>query len=487
MLHHRQFVLADPHYTAPEGWNALEVDYEVVLYHCPELHVREVRDSGGILRFLVGDCVQGEAGKESPEAQIASLMNTKDIIERSYTWAGRWALISGAEVFSDAGALLGIYFPEHNESQGVYCSSSLSLVALYHDATRRTPRQLGWYGMNWFPPPLTAYSGVRKLLPDQVLRFVAGRAVHAERLYPDRVEGMSLGERVELIGEGIRYQFRSYAERYERFYLALTAGLDSRTSMALLEPYADRVHAYTMEHPNISEADVQIPPELAKRRGLSHRFIESQSPQSELEREFDLHTAYSVVDADRYFLTRDMFREIPGQTLLVRSGGWEIGRNFYYHKLKGLEFNRICKEAQHIPWRLGTFGNIQSSAQELTLWLEWRARHLSPYDWRDMFYLDQRMGGWLSTIEQALDQIVGVHSVHPCNCAMYFDVLLSVSETQRDAAVIQRELLKRYVPDFESIPINPKDESPWRSLQADVLHYSKALLGEVRNMILQRV
>ena len=82
------------------------------------------------------------------------------------SWSGRWLLLSDSAVITDAASLLGVYILENEKS--VFVSGSLALLSQLAPSSIRDARVLGWYGLNWFPGPLSRLSGVRRLLPNQI-------------------------------------------------------------------------------------------------------------------------------------------------------------------------------------------------------------------------------------------------------------------------------------------------------------------------------
>ncbi len=90
-------------------------------------------------------------------------------------------------------------------------------------------------------------------------------------------------------------------------------------------------------------------------------------------------------------------------------------------------------------------------------WLDWVLDHpLDDLDWRDRFYIEQRMGGWLSSKEQVYDMAT-LERVPLLNAARTYGLLLGLDEARRLESGAQVELLERLAPNLLRYPLNPPD------------------------------
>jgi hypothetical protein len=100
----------------------------------------------------------------------------------------------------------------------------------------------------------------------------------------------------------------------------------------------------------------------------------------------------------------------------------------------------------------------------MTQWLTWSQTAPEPtLDWRDRYFHEQRMSGWLGSIEQGLDCTPYV-SIQPANCFALLSELLSFEPTMRSTSEHQRLLIERMAPDLLGRPVNPYDPRPIRFL-----------------------
>ena len=75
-------------------------------------------------------------------------------------------------------------------------------------------------------------------------------------------------------------------------------------------------------------------------------------------------------------------------------------------------------------------------------------------DWRDRFYLEQRLAGWLSSEEQSLD-LIDADKFYIANSHYYFAHMLRVPEEKRCVSQHHIDLIARMAPELIKFPFNP--------------------------------
>ncbi len=70
--------------------------------------------------------------------------------------------------------------------------------------------------------------------------------------------------------------------------------------------------------------------------------------------------------------------------------------------------------------------------------------------------MEQRVCGWLSTIEQALD-LTGTERIHIANCSSIIATLLSITKDTKYTNKHYEDLIHRMAPQLLKYPINPQD------------------------------
>jgi hypothetical protein len=434
--HRRQFVIG-PRPLAPRpDWVSHEIANGVFLSHCPLLAVAVGQNAA-----LLGIAVQTTDGRSAPEDLVLAGAPLGDTRE----WAGRWALVLDGVLELDAAGTLGCF--HRRIGVEVWLSSSASLLAGLEPSLPVAPVAVEHArGMDWVPPPASGVPGLGRLLPTQVIAFdgridARVRPRPRQAAYPellDELESRLVTARHRLAGAGGALR------------LPLSGGRDSRLLLAAATRAGVTVDAYTFEYDSMSRADRTLPARLAHAVGVEHRMISPGAVDTELLQIFDAHTAGLVVDIDRTFFARGQWSEVDGGAVDLGGGVFELARCYYHMKLPPLEELSAGTVAAAIGEHLAT-----SHPEGVEQWAEWLVETPdTDLDWRDRFYLEQRSGGWLSSIGQALD-LVGPARVHVASCGALIEAALGIPEVVRRTGAHHEHLIRRLAPELARFPINP--------------------------------
>jgi len=386
--------------------------------------------------------------------------------------AGRFVTIDWPYLTLDPTALLGVYFGRTDA--GPLLTSSVALAAECCSVAVAA-RALRWAEMNWIPTPGSQLAGFAKLYRDQKLHIPTLSAEHVERplrplaSYEAAVDTLS-GRLVQIATE--------IGRRFGEVNLALTAGLDSRTLAAALVAADVPFKAVTQAIADRSKVDVEVARQVAARLGVQHEVIEPRGYDAEAVRQWAAHTMQSYDDADNHYLFPcSQYRFSTPGSALVRGGCFEIGRRFFAYRLRDITLANAT--GAEILGRFENEGSQNEAAiQDLEQWLAWRRHHSDGLDLADSFYLDQRVGGWLSAIEQAQDGLPGI-SVQPANCTEILCAMLTPPAQKQVSGALQRDAIKRLAPQLLEIPVNPKSAAErlviWRRRAANVMGRVRAL------------
>lgn len=476
----RQFIFTNARIDAPAGWCSIELGIGFFLYHCPLLNVVTAVDGSGQRWGLLGHAFEIATDHDDPIAGIAR-SPTQDIPKLVATWSGRWLLLCPSALVTDAGALLGAYILESD--RGVIISGSLALLSQLTGVPVRDSRIIGWYGFNWFPGPLCKLDSVRRLLPDQIYNSESRCIKFFNRL--PALSNVSLNEAAEMLIGGLTQVFRAMSRQGDEkpMFLALTAGLDSRTNFAVLQASGVPFTTLTLQHPRISRADAKLPPTISSAYHIIHRYIAGDKLLRDKLDQYDRHTHRCVVDGDRHFYARGNYESFGQQGWLIRSGCWELGRKYFHTKLRGLTLEELLDRPDRLMMRFRTFFGIKASADSVREWARWRLEHPVAIPWQDLFYRDQRLGGWLSSIEQSLDLIDPI-SIHPVNCDHFYRLLLgSEGNYGSQTAALQHGIIARCAPDLKSVPINPSLDGRYFATRNIFLKIAAIAGGEFKNLL----
>lgn len=455
--HRRQFVIAPRPVRSEAGWIARELGCGHWLSTCPHLRVTDATDAEGERWFILGLAIQSDASRADPAQEIAAA-RTQDVPTLSDEWGGRYVLVGPGIVETDAAGLLGVYYRVLGRSE-VWISSSPVLLAKLPSASAaedtrvlRHPR-----AVNWFPLPESRYAGIFKQTPSQRLRWHGGRAELTPRPLAARID--EAAEYDTLLDDfGSRLQTLASRLPQARLWLPLTGGFDSRLLLSLVTKVGLRPTAYTQTWKHLSVADRVFSARMAADTGTSHRLFGPHRRNRRHERMVDDHTGRHVSDVDRMFIAHGQWEFCRFGDLALRGGGFELARLHFWRRFKKLGPRQDWPNARELA--AAFFAEPDDPAvADFERWLAWVQEHPQPgVPWIDRFYIEQRLGGWLSGIEHMLDT-TEMERVYLINCRAIFGDLLRVPLDLRSQARPHRDLIQRWAPRLMEYPVNPTDSS----------------------------
>jgi hypothetical protein len=465
-LHRGQFVIGPEPVLVDEQWLAKKLTASAWLSHSPELPVTTTEDRDGVTWHLLGVAVQTNPARPSPPVEIR-LARTSDLERLYHAWSGRWVLLGDGELHMDAAGLVGCFYRSlvRGQKGELWISSSPALI-------RRLPNRptcaavappLTGRGMDWYPPPRSRYESVFRLLPNQVLALSSPTVAYRVRtLVPASIVPASYSDQLDLLQQALTTALRNVASTEGTTWLPLTSGFDSRLLLALALHADLRVTAFTQQQPfpRMSKGDRVLPPRLAREVGFDHLFVERGKKAPRRLQLFDAHTALHAKTVDRDLFSRGQWDFGSKEDVVLRGGVFELGKRYYYKKLPAAVPQRARDIASSVQtsFRFDRFhADSDPHFKGIEEWAEWATTTSQPgVDWRDRFYLEQRLAGWLSSLEQGLD-LVGYTRVHVANCHDVASLLMHLAAERRLGNRHHVDLIERTAPGLLQYPFNPPD------------------------------
>jgi hypothetical protein len=379
-------------------------------------------------------------------ADLLGRVSSSDLIQSYRTWAGRWILTVGNELHGDASCNLGVFYAP---TAGL-TSSSAALLRALTKADVCPPEIVHGVGVDWYPGPLTRARGVFRLLPSQTLRLDSLIVLHRPLLTPMYQRDLAHALVTGLCNVG---------RLFESYHLPLTGGIDSRTVLAASTAANLKPAIYTFDKPNNTDGDRQIPPKLAAAVGLPHTYVRRQRFSRARQQEFDSHTLGHCVDVDRDYWAFGQWHAMKLRGVILRGGCFGFGRRIYHRIMPdtvaagGLSVDDLLAIKRN-RWLRCPQPIVQKG---FSAWLEWTKAHPEDgLDVRDRLFWEQRLGSWLSSIEQGLD-LVGAERIHIANSHMVYALLNRVPQELRANGTAQTEIIRRLAPELSEFRFTPPD------------------------------
>lgn len=480
-LHRRQFVIGPEPLSTIRGWVTHELAPHVWVSHCPELRTAWMKDADGAQWGILGLAVESYADRPDPISQIRAAP-TNEVGELHHGWAGRWILV-GPEIHPDAAGLLGCFFG-HSSGGAMWASSSPALLSgLIQGTNTIDPRRLRYdTGVSWYPPPRSRIGGMRRLLPSQSLQMPSGNVL-PRPLLPPIDPAMDCETALDRLRDSLVTTIRRLPREGRRIWMSLSAGGDSRVVLAAAHLAGVKMTAFTRMSGRMSLADRLLPPDLAAAVGIEHVCFRTgvmKRPPGRLKLVME-HCADHVSPGDALPMVQGVRDTLEGISI--------GGQCFGVGKLLGRNLPDDISDPQRALGEIAqAIGEPEASTAmpALAEWLEWVAQTPHPHlDWRDRFYIEQRLAGWQSSKEQVYD-LARLERFPVINAARNYALLLSMPPERRKKSRHHREMIERSVPQLMKHPFNPMDRD-FGILRAivlktrdDLFYLPRKVIGEIK-------
>lgn len=383
------------------------------------------------------------------------LLEAADPVAEIEWWSGWFAVIhsEGGRVLAYHDAAAGHKLYSRQLEDGHMWLGSDPLLSGYwgaleaHDdeAKRHLHASDWWRRRGTMIGDMTPFKGVQQVVANHRFDWSAGTA---ERVFPrqDRTP-MKPDEAIDWLLPRMENVLQQ-ATVGRQLHLALTAGWDSRVSLAVSRPVSDRIQCYTYHRPNMraDSPDLVIPRSMSA-EGVCHRIIPEKADFS--------HSEWSVAQAShtisrfrdfRHMLTQ--FPEFDSKSLVIVSSVSEVTKGYLEHVPvhNGVQAVRAANLVEH-PAILRHFDQ----------WMEVSQPRVAAHGYRilDFLHWEQDVTNFAGASMQRGNFSVPLFS--PFNCTKVLEVMLSTDVALRDhhAPKFHRMLIERAWPELLRYPVNP--------------------------------
>lgn len=377
---------------------------------------------------LIGDPLDLSSGTADPEAisreavRLLAESGLQSALRHVSYLGGRWTALlrTGASVLvvPDFAATQSVYW--HHSSAGTVLSSHTHLLAEATGASVNTPlrtlmtqaRDHGAKGTIYWPGMETPFLDVFPLLPNHALHLDPGQEPAHRRFYPFPDTALPRGPQQAYA------QFKDLFLEHARLLCAgrssmgisLTAGADSRTTLAAAAPHLPanaRTWTYmdtTVHHEGMA-ADAAAARQVAQHYGLPHQIVDlRQDGLQALSSPTEFGESYK-----RSLKLTQQFRrlsvayneQLPADLTELMSLVAEVGTGFYKRRSGVPDPDRLLHLYQ--PTEFSQQPLIREAFERYAAYSGLAAVQDGPIDWHDLYYQESRIGRWASLRIQEID------------------------------------------------------------------------------------
>lgn len=301
---------------------------------------------------------------------------------------------------------------------------------------------------SYFPGIQTPFESVRALTPNTRLDL---ESLSVDRFYPrDSLRENSVEDVIPELANLFKTQIEVLADN-EPLAVSLTAGIDSRVTLAATRAVADDVFYYTLSFNEESQKEAQVAKRLCNELGLEHQTIEvSDEVDQDWIDEFMSNTA-EMSSPFRARIAKALYDEYPEDRVHLKSNVAEIGRTFY-QKSRALLPPPDANTQSQLYGIKPESPFVQQAFQEFIDKTNYDVTRENGYDPIDLFYWEHRIGIWQSLGLFEWDVAQDTHILY--NCRQILELMLSVPFSDRKSNRLFHNLIDELWSETKTIPID---------------------------------
>jgi hypothetical protein len=469
----RQFILG-PEFIDYEGWQQLKFCDNVLLTVHPDLTITPVahENNRAILLGYAIDPYQSELNDEGIlQRFIKGKVTIDTVTDGLEKLSGRFVLIincpQGRWLFHDACGLRQVN--HFMDKQGnVWCASQPETMAEYfrlqYDEVALDFRRAPEYRMTTEDFALindsSPFKEIRYLLANHYLDLKTGDVV---RFWPtpNCIGKLSAEKSIELIKPILQNSIEAAANRFD-LKMGISAGCDSRKSLAAARNVKDRIYFFTHTPQEGKEVDAEIPSRLLPKLGIEHHKIDIRQMNKEFE---ELYRASATWARDRHgHIAYTALKKFGTEAMVLNSNISEYSQVSYWLPKSHIngEGLAILKGLNH-PIAISDYEKWLKSAYPACL-----AANMNVL----VFFQLELRSRWVANTFAECD--IAYDSFNPYNNRHLYCVELAVNERSRRGVHrldFPKKLIKNMWPEVLQEPINPE----------------RGLMAKIQNFILHEI
>jgi len=393
------------------------------------------------------ETIAGHAMKELAQSEAA-------LDAYLYFMAGRYVLIYSlngtTKVRADAVGTRTIFFSTAHTglaaSHAALVAAATGAKKRVHDFTRREEFKKG---IRHFPGRTTPYDDVVYLTPNTRLHL---NTLQVERYFPvTDLPARSCASAAELAARAMTQVIR-LATKSHTVVQSLTAGLDSRVTLACSRPSKNAIRYFTFTRAKTptQRLDADIAAQMANALGFNHVVIDRDDIEAKVSSEDVAEMRWNTFLGNANRLALAYRDALPGATLHIRSNVGETARAKFV-QLYGNP-DTVTPEFVARIWKTG----MESDASAVQAFREFLQaidfQHIHNYRPLDMFHWEHRTAIWHSMVLNETD--VAFSTISAYNAHFILDYMFSAPMEERVNGNLFRAIINETWPELNQWPVN---------------------------------
>ena len=430
-----------------------EVGHGFRLETGPDLPVAVVEDAAGAeIGLLVGFPID-LAARRLVEGRWRAPADPRRGAALGVVWAlgGRFLYLhrgaGGLEIHPDANAQVPCVFDARAGLIGSSAHALLDDAAYEARLDRPLFDALGVLGEGWFPGNLTAHRGLRRLYPNHVLS-TADWSVRRHWPGPEAPGPADAPPPEAIVDEFtdlVQAQLAALVAGPRRVAVALTAGLDSRSMLAMARPFGDAIECVTVVAGDRHRTDSVIAGRIAADLGIPHLKLPRVLATPEQQALFLRRGGHCNGDANRLYHPSTW--PLAERHVFVGGFGAEVARAFFWRPGDGPD-TRLG--AEQMVQRMGL--PRHPALLEALRGREADLPHgLDGYRRLDLLYIEERIAPWAS-VQFASDPTL--LRQNPMSTMRGVELMTLLPPDWKRESRLGHEIVRRNWPELARYPIN---------------------------------
>lgn len=454
----RQFVLG-PEFYHYNGWQRLNLfdKYKLTLH--PDLAISYIKYSHNeaiLLGYAIDPYQPKLCNEEVLKRFVEGEVELKNIFMGLEALTGRFVLIincgSGTWLFHDACGLRQVnYFKDNNGH--IWCASQAETIAERFDLNydeevikfRNCPEYRKTKEDFALINDRSPYREIKYLLANHYLDLRKGKAV---RFWPTEraIGSISVRKSIELIKPILTNSIEAAANRYD-LRMGITAGCDSRKSLAAAKKVKNKIYFYTHTPQKTKEVDIEIPEKLLPKLGIIHHKLDLLKMDKEFESLYGSSATWARErHGDIAYTTLKFF---GSESVILNSNISEYSQISYW-----LPKSRINGEGLALLKSL----NSKLAIRDYEEWLDSAYFKCSEANMNILVFFQLELRSrWVANTFSECD--IAYESFNPYNNRRLYRLELAVNERLRRGVHkldFSKKLIKSMWPEVLQEPINPE-------------------------------